>query len=209
MPEETEIETNELQEAIDEIHKERGEREQQEKATAWTRYISLSTALLAVFAAIGALQSGSLVNEAMISQLRASDKWNEYQSARQKTHLYSLGANALIDAGLAPKIVIATGKKHDRWAPKTPDARVKEYEGKIIGEEDKSKDLSEKAKELEKDASHLMHKHEQFAVSVAFIQVAIALSAISSLTKIKPVWFVSLFVGATGIYAFLAGFLGR
>ena len=209
MPEEIEIETNELQEAIEEIHKERGEREQQEKATAWTRYISLSTALLAVFAAIGALQSGSLVNEAMISQLKAADKWNEYQSARQKTHLYTLGANSLIDAETVANGSATHPKSKDRWAPKSSADRVKEYEGKILSEEEKSKDLSEKAKELEKEASHLMHKHEQFAVSVAFIQVAIALSAISALTKIKPVWFVSLLVGTAGIYAFLAGFLGR
>ena len=130
MPEETEVETTELQEAIDEIHKERGEREEEQRATAWTRYISLTTALLAVFAAVGALQSGSLVNEAMISQLKASDTWNEYQSARQKTHIYTLSTNSILDSEPNGAPLTPT-KKTGRWTAKSPADRAKEYEGQI------------------------------------------------------------------------------
>src|SRR5438128_1444288 len=102
MPEEAEIETTELQETIDEMREEREERVREARETAWTRWISLTTALLAVVAAVAALQSGALVNEAMMDQLRASDKWNEYQASRQKTHLYTLGANMLLDSGARP-----------------------------------------------------------------------------------------------------------
>src|SRR5438034_7281597 len=101
MPEEIEVETKELQEAIEEMHEERREREEEVKRSAWTRYIALSTAILAVFAAIGALQSGALVNQAMMDQLKASDTWSEYQSSRLKDHLYSLAANSLLDQGAA------------------------------------------------------------------------------------------------------------
>lgn len=208
MPEEIEVETKDLQEAIDELHKEHDEREREAKASSWTRYISLSTALLAVFAAVGALQAGSLVNEAMISQLRASDKWAEYQSARQKTHLYTVATFALVDGqDVDRESASKSGKGH--WAPKPHAERAKDYEDKIKDEEEKSKDLSKEAKELEKESNSMMKRHEKFAVSVAFIQVAIALSAISALTKIKPVWFVSLLVGGAGLYAFLTGFLGH
>src|SRR6266852_3537629 len=102
MPDEVEIETTELQETIEELHHEREERAQAERKFAWTRYIGLTTAILAVFAAIGALQSGALINESMMLQLRASDKWNEYQAARQKDHIYSLEAYALLDRGAEP-----------------------------------------------------------------------------------------------------------
>src|SRR6266700_46616 len=99
MPEEPEVETQELQETLVELHEERKEREAAEKRIAWTRYIALTTALLAVFAAIGAMQSGALVNEAMIDQIKAADKWNEYQAARLKDHTYTIAANALLDTG--------------------------------------------------------------------------------------------------------------
>ena len=58
---------------------------------------------------------------------------------------------------------------------------------------------------FEKEAEHLKHGHEQFAQSVAFIQVAIALGAISALTKIKPVWLMSMAVGAAGLALCVAG----
>jgi len=54
-----------------------------------------------------------------------------------------------------------------------------------------------------------MGSHERFATSVAFIQVAIALGAISALTKIKAVWLMSILIGIAGIAAFAAGFLGK
>ena len=149
MPEDVEVETTELQEAIDELHKERSEREHAEKVTAWTRYIGLTTAILAVFAAVGALRSGALVNEAMISQLKASDTWNEYQAARQKSHIYTLQANAIIDGGLTFSSQARSGKV-GKWSPKSPAARAKEYESQVGKEEDKAKDLSVKAKKLEK-----------------------------------------------------------
>src|SRR5260370_6673540 len=101
MSEEAESEKKELRETIEELQEERREGEQEQRQTAWTRYIALTTAILAVFAAIGALQSGSLINESMMDQLRASDQWNEYQAARQKEHLYTLEANKLLDRGAA------------------------------------------------------------------------------------------------------------
>lgn len=197
MPEEIEVETSELQEAIDELHKERSERVEAEKVSHWTKYIGLTTAILAVFAAVGALRSGALINEAMISQLKASDKWNEYQAAREKTHLYTLQANALIDSGVGQSE--RSVKKGGQWAPKSLQDRAKEYEDQVSKEEDKAKELSKNAKEFEKEAEHLKHSHEMFAQSVAFIQVAIALGAISALTKIKPVWLMSIAIGAAGL----------
>jgi len=206
MPEEIEVETSELQEAIEELHKERSEREQAEKVTAWTKYIGLTTAILAVFAAVGALRSGSLVNEAMIAQLKSSDKWNEYQAARSKTHLYTLQANAIVDRAFAYPSDAVTLKK-GRWSPKTAADRAKEYEGQVGKEEDKAKGLSEVAKKFEEEATHMMHGHHQFAQSVAYIQVAIALGAISALTKIKPVWIMSVVVGAIGLFMCISGLI--
>src|SRR5207302_6613362 len=93
MPEEIEVETKDLQETIEELQEERKERAESERRTAWTRYIALTTAILAVFAAVAALRAGTLVNEAVLRQLKASDTWNEYQADRTKDHLYSIQVN--------------------------------------------------------------------------------------------------------------------
>ena len=205
MPEEQEVETTDLQEAIDELHRDRTEREEQERQTVWTRYISLTTALLAVFAAVGSLQAGSKVNEAMMSQIKASDSWNQYQASRQKTHLYTVETNAIVDGAFSYSPVSKV-KGDKKWSPKSREDRAKDYEAQVAKEETTSKKSSEKASDYEKEAKLLMEAHESFARSVALIQVAIALGAISALTKIKPVWFMSILVGAAGIIAFGIGF---
>src|SRR5439155_7556258 len=46
----------------------------------WISWVALSTAVLAVLAAIAGLLSGHHVNEAMMNQIEASDQWSYYQS---------------------------------------------------------------------------------------------------------------------------------
>src|SRR5467141_4581849 len=46
----------------------------------WISWVALSTAILAVLAAIAGLLSGSHANEAMMSQIEAADQWAFYQA---------------------------------------------------------------------------------------------------------------------------------
>src|ERR1700745_3945804 len=47
---------------------------------AWISGVALSTAILAVLAAITGLLSGKYANEAMMSQIEAADQWTYYQA---------------------------------------------------------------------------------------------------------------------------------
>ena len=47
---------------------------------SWISWVALSTAVLAVLAAISGLLSGSHANEAMMSQIEAADHWAYYQA---------------------------------------------------------------------------------------------------------------------------------
>jgi len=207
MPDEPEIETRELQDAISELHQEREEREAEAQSTRWTRYIALTTAILAVFAAVGALESGSLVNEAMMAQLRASDKWNEYQASKEKVHLYTIEANALLDAGapIARSLRMAPSDK-PVWSREPPVRRASEYVAKVDAEGTKADGLKKKAEEWERQSAALMDKHHAFARCVALIQIAIALSAVAALTRVRWIWVVSLAAGLGGLALLAAGF---
>jgi hypothetical protein len=245
MSEEVELDTNELRDTLHELQEERQEREETERKSAWTRYIALTTAVLAVFAAIGSLESGGLANEAMLLQIKAADKWNEYQAARQKDHLYTISAFTLLDHGAKPATggrggekaesagapahpaahpgtsaggaaaggEAAAGAEHGKKAPEwralSPDERLREYVQQAQKESGKEKKLQEEAVKKEEEAEHAMHRHHQFAQSVAFIQVAIALAAVAALARMKIVWLFSLLVGAAGLLLFLAGVVGR
>jgi hypothetical protein len=220
VPDHLEVETKDLQEAIDELHEERAERGERRDAAAWIGYIGLTTALLAVFAAIGALQSGNLVNEALINQVKASDTWNEYQASRQKDHLYALALNALLDANAGnpalraqmkqpvPKNgAPAAGNGATAFAAKPVAARAFEYRTKIAQEAGKEKQRFDRARAYEDESAAQLTKQHFFEYSVALIQVAIALGAVSALTRVRPVWYASMLAGGIGIVLFAFGFV--
>src|SRR6266513_931144 len=70
--EEAEIPLEHLHEEI-EHHAEHG-------GAPWISWVALSTAILAVLAAIAGLLSGHHANEAMMNQIEASDQWGYYQA---------------------------------------------------------------------------------------------------------------------------------
>ena len=70
----------------------------------------------------------------------------------------------------------------------------------------KEDDRSTEAKRLEEDSAAEIRKHHNFEYSVALIQVAIAVGAVSALTRVKPVWYLSLLAGGVGIVLFVMGF---
>lgn len=226
MPDHIEVETQDLQEKIQELDDEREEKREEDKRFEWIRYVGLSTAILAVFAAVGALQSGNLVNEALIHQLKASDTWNEYQAARQKDHVYTLAINGLVDARpndpamqaamtrpvarppssqeTAPQ---ASPRPATVFAAKSADARAADYRSKVADEMAKEDSLSAQARDLENESEAEINKHHRFEYSVALIQVAIAVGAVAALTRVKPVWYLSLLAGLAGVVLFVVGFL--
>src|SRR6202022_2646738 len=70
--EEAEVPLEDLQEHVHHSAEHSGEK--------WISWVALSTAILAVLAAIAGLLSGKHANEAMMSQIEASDQWGYYQA---------------------------------------------------------------------------------------------------------------------------------
>src|SRR5437870_2382958 len=79
MPEEPEVETDHLRETVQE--------EMEREGAPLLRRVALTTAVLAAFAAVAALEAGTTVNEALVLkteatrlQAEASDQWAYYQA---------------------------------------------------------------------------------------------------------------------------------
>ena len=140
---------------------------------AWISWVALSTAILAVLAAIASLLSGEHANEAMMSQIAAADQWSYYQSKSIKS--------AVLDAKIA-----FTG------APDESD------QSKRARYEKEQQEIRLEAEHKQAEARSHFHKHEVFARGVTMFQIAIAIAAISALTKKPPFWVVSLVFGALG-----------
>ncbi len=194
MPEDA-LETQELKENLDESRERTGE---ERAADPWTVWLSLSTAVIAVLAAIASLEAGANANDAIVRkddailhQSKADDAWGHYQAAGIKAVIYATQAESATRPELAQK-----------WRN---EAERERSEQRVIKDE---ADLEqERVAQMDEGAAHKLHVHHEFAKSVTVSQVSIALAAIAALTRRKRMWWVSLAVGATGAAFFVLGVL--
>ncbi len=144
----------------------------------WILGVALSSAILAALAAIASLQAGHSSNEAMISQIETANEWSHYQSKSIK------------EAQLKSKLDIleALGKP----ASEADKHKVLEYQ------KDKE-EIQTTAEASQKAAKHNLHLHHMLSRSVTMFQIAIAIGAISVLTKRRRFWLGSIAIGLVGL----------
>jgi len=188
MPEEIEVDTDNLRESID--------REIERQSGGLLRTIALTTALFAALAAIASLEAGGTVNEALALkteatqlQAEASDQWSYYQAKGLKAAVADAQKNIWLALDKAPPADLATNAQRYLDDQKTSREKAEALEH----ERD--------AKTAESNA--LMHRHHYFADAVALLQVAIALGAIAALTRRRAAWVGSAILGVIG-----CGFFG-
>ncbi|GFE59445.1 DUF4337 domain-containing protein [Geobacter sp. AOG2] len=187
MPEGPEVETEKLHEAIkEELEREGG---------SFLKQISITTAILAVLAAIASLQAGATVNMALVLkteatrlQSEASDQWAYYQAKGIKAAVQEASRTPWLAMGKNPPP--AYGEKAQRYGEEQKEIAAKAHE--------KERERDERLRE----SDHLLHKHHGFASAVALFQVSIALGAVAALTRFRLVWFASLLAGGVGIILF-------
>ena len=116
----------------------------------------------------------------MMSQIEASDQWSYYQAKSIKA--------SVLDA----KISLATvADEKDR-------AKAMRYE-------EEQSEIKSEAERKETEAKSNFHRHEVYARGVTMFQIAIAVAAISALTKKRRFWIVSLVFGAVGCVFLILG----
>jgi hypothetical protein len=188
MPEEIEIDTDKLREAIqDEVDKEGG---------PFLRAIALTTALFAALAAVAALLAGSTVNEALALkteatqlQAQASDQWAYYQAKGIKIVVLE-----------SEKNLLASGGKSD---PADLDKNIARYKNEQQEAQTKAREFERERDLKGTEADLLIRRHHFFAYTVALLQVAIALSAVAALTRKRLAWLGSIALGVVGAGYFL------
>jgi len=173
--EEPEVPTEHLHEHIHEAAHESHNR--------WSMSVAISTAFMAAFAAVSSLMAGHASNEALINQIKASDQWSYYNAKG-------------IKAEVADAVLQLKDSKGD-----TPEAAT---ERKAKLKEDQ-KEIQKKATEFEGESKKELQKDMLLARAVTFFQIAISISAVSLLSKKKPLWYVSLVMFGLGILQFLIG----
>ena len=158
----------------------------------FTARVAVLTAVLSTIGAIfgylgGHSQNAALLykNEAAIQKTSASNQWNYYQAKSNKQNLAELS------------ITLTTGEVREKYAQEVE--RYKKEKQEIKVEADK---LEAVAREADHKSEVEMHVHERWALATTLLQVAIAMAAITLLTRKR--WMLVGVYGAAGI-GLLAG----
>jgi len=188
MPEELEVDTEKLHEAIhDELEREGGN---------FLKRIALTTAVLAALAAVASLEAGSTVNEALLlkteatrDQAEASDQWAYYQAKGVKAEVQEAARAAwLAQNKAAPPELEQTAERY---------AKEQEEIQKEAREKERARD------EKSAEADRLLARHRGFAYAVTLFQIAITLGAVAALTRAQSIWMGSVVFGTVALVLFI------
>ncbi len=151
----------------------------------WVMGVALTAAVLAALAAVAASLSGHHESECVLDQIKASDQWSYYQ------------AKGIKEISVATKcdILEAMGK------PAPERGEVERYRKE-------KEQIKEKAEELTHESERHMREHVTYSRAVTMSQIAIAVAAISVLSKRPLFWFLSVGFGLVGLFFMVRGLMG-
>ncbi len=162
------------------------EKKEPEKKETWITWLALTTAFLAVFAAVTTMFMGKYSTRAILAQGHETDQWAFYQAKSIKGHTYEM-QKAKLElelAGLHGKISGSLMEKYKKTIADY-DKNIKRYDTEKAEIMAEARGLAKK-----KDLSQLMSGN--LSMSLIFLQIAIVLSSVAAITKKKPLWYAGL-----------------
>ncbi|KAB8057094.1 DUF4337 family protein [Janthinobacterium sp. FT14W] len=163
-----------------------------------TQKIALMTAILATIGALISYQSGNAQNEAMflknesiLKQAQASDQWALYQAKSTKGHIAEATAALAGVPEVRARFLAEQARQEREKALVQAQARQLEEQSRKLGEASEAK----------------LRPHERLAMALTFIQIAVALAAITVLTRRRWLLWGSVGAAAAGILTAGSAFL--
>lgn len=159
--------------------------------------IALMTAILATVGALVSYQSNSAQNEAMflknqsiLKQAKASDQWAFYQAKSVKSHLDEAMATLATDPDVKARF--------------TAD-KTREDKEKVVIQSEAQK-LQDESRQLGEASDAKLRPHERLALALSALQIAIALAAITVLTKRRWLLWGSIAFAVIGVLTAASAF---
>ncbi len=149
------------------------------------RPVAFTMSVLAVLVAITTVLGHRTHTEAVLTQNRATDKWNLYQAKKIRSSDTALMQDLLTvvtisDPKAAEKIAKGYKDHQDKWA-------------------DDLKEEQEKAEGLQTKVEQAEARADRFDLGEALLEIALVVSSITLLTKNRMYWLLGLGFGLIGI----------
>jgi uncharacterized protein DUF4337 len=155
--------------------------------------VAVTMSILAVLVAIATLLGHRAATEEIMLQTQATDQWAYYQAKNIRLHEMQIVVDLL--GTLAP-----ADKEKARAMQEKYQKEVERYES------DKD-DISEKAKELEKERELASKREDRFDAGEVILEIALIVCSLTLLTNKKIFWFSGMGIGILGLVVTISGFL--
>jgi len=158
-------------------------------ANAWTKWVGLSTTILAVAAVLATLKDTSFTTQTQLATVLASNNWSYFnakslkQTARETEReiITTLAASALNEE--AKTIALAS---------------IEKAKSEIVRYESEKAEIKHEAEIMDAKAKYYQNRGNYSSTTILFLQISIMLSAIAGLMKQKTFWMIGLAAGAIG-----------
>jgi hypothetical protein len=166
----------------------------------WMGYLALSTAIMAVLAALTTLYMGKFSSRAIMAQGQESNEWAFYQAKSIKQHSFEMSNHALSlqfrsQKGLPADVAADYEKTIAKYVEE-----IKRYDAEKKG-------IKVKAEGIAKTKNKAQEMGGNFAYALIFLQIAIMLSSLASLTKRHYLWHIALVCTVGWLFFFLDAWL--
>jgi len=186
-----------LRSYVEELKADRAAQKDKERREAWTKYVSLTVVIVAVFAAIATQWSGKYssrtlvrLNDATFNQTQAANQWAYYQAKSVKQNLYEVSRSQIQDTA-DPN---AAAKQRA-----VTDERIARYEKEKTEIKGKAEEFEQRRDQAREAATVASEKGSAMSLSVAVLTIAIAVASICLVTKKKPLWIISMLLAGAAL----------
>jgi hypothetical protein len=172
--------------------------EEHAEADGFAQRVALMTAILATIGALFSYESGSaqndamfLKNESILKQAQASDQWAFYQAKSVKGHLDEIAGDLASDAALKARYAADAAHENKDRTEIQKHAMELEAEAKSLGEK----------------AEATLKPHHRLSLGMTLVQIAVALAAITVLTRRRWLIWGSATAAIMGLAVAASGFI--
>jgi hypothetical protein len=182
---------------MDEITEANEMREQHEHAAhnEQMRPVALLMAILAVLVAVSTLLGHRSATEAVLSQARASDNWNEYQAKKIRQNDTQLTVDLLSSLPVTDKN--AAAKLQAKYL-----AHAAQWDEDL-------KEGSAKAREQEAEGRRAEAREDRFDLGEALLEIGLVITSITLLTSNRAYALLGILFGIAGVVSGVSAFLLR
>ena len=159
--------------------------------------MALTTAAMAVLAAITTLYVGKYSARAILFQGQETNQWGYYQAKSIKGYLYETQLERLELERLS-EMQKSKGEASDKR-----EKTINHYTETIQRYDREKAEIKGKAEDFAKQKAIAQDSAGNFGYSLIFLQAAIMLSSVAALTKKKPLWYFGLAMVSGWVFFFL------